>query len=246
MYEFDLKTKQALKYYVYALLDPDPLKKSEGPFYIGVGGYNNRIFEHIDEAEDHTKNSAKLGRIRDIMNRPGGPSPEYLILRHGLETEHEAYLVESVLIDCFRIFGLKILNDQSGHYSDLYGVMSLEEVIRRYQALPLETIPNDCVIININKKYSRKSNAHDVYQATKEAWVIAAKRIGDPKKPLLKYVLSEYDSVIVGVFEVQYWYKVGRKWGFEGKVASESIRSLYYNRRIQKKPRQQWSLIYEI
>lgn len=247
MQRFDVKTKRALKHYVYALIDPDPIKKLSGPLYIGVGSYNDRIFEHVEEADDlPDKKSEKLERIREIQNRPGSPSPEYLILRHGLETEQEAYLVESVLIDCFRTFGLGILNDQSGHYSNLYGVLSLEEVIRRYQAATLNTISNDCVIININRKFRRQSTTSDIYGATKKEWVIAAWRIGDPEKPNLKYVLSEYDSIIIEVFEVQRWYKIGKRWGFDGKVAPQNIRSLYFNRRIPKKAKQQWPLIYQI
>ena len=40
---FDEKTKQALKAYVYMLLDPN----TKQPFYIGKGRENNRVFEHI-------------------------------------------------------------------------------------------------------------------------------------------------------------------------------------------------------
>ena len=243
--EFDEKTKKALKHYVYALIDPDPSKGSKGPFYIG-SGENNRVFDHVKEAGDLGKNSEKLSRIREIRSRPGNPLPQYLILRHGLLSEQDAYLIESVLIDCFRTFGLKILNDQSGHHSKLYGVLSVEEVRQRYQALPLNTMSNDCVIININRKFRRWSNTFDIYQATKQKWVIARWRIGNPEKPLLKYVLSEFDSIIVEVFEVEQWYEIGKRWGFEGKVAPENVRKLYLNRRIKKRAKQQWPLIYQI
>lgn len=245
MEKFDEKTKKALKHYVYALMDPDPQKGSEGLFYIGTGE-NNRVFDHVKDACDSRKNSKKLSRIREIRNRPGNPFPQHLILRHGLKSEQDAFLIESVLIDCLRTFGLKILNDQSGHHSNLYGVLSVEEVCRRYQALPLTTISNDCVIININRKFKRRSTTSDIYQATKQKWVIAGWRIGNPEKPILKYVLSEFDSIIVEVFEVEQWYKIGKRWGFEGKVAPENVRRLYFNRRIKKRARQQWPLIYQI
>ena len=246
MQGFDVKTKQALKYYVYALMDPDPIKKLKGPFYIGVGGFNDRIFNHVEEAKKYPdRKSEKLERIREIQNRPGSPSPEYLILRHGIEEQSTAYVIESVLIDCLRTFGLEILNDQSGHDSHEFGVLSLKEVFRKFQAPILNTISNDCVIININRKF-RRDSTFDIYGATKKEWVIAAWRIGNPEKPTLKYVLSEYESSIIEVFEVQRWYKIGKRWGFDGKVAPENIKSLYVDHRVLKKAKQQWPLVYQI
>jgi hypothetical protein len=171
----------------------------------------------------------------------------HIIVRHGL-SEQVAYEIESALIDTFRF--LPVLNKfsngniQGGVNSIEKGLMSTNELIRIYNAEPLNEIGDDCVIININKSYKRGNINDGIYQATKQTW-----RMKDPRGSNLRYVLSEYKGLIVEVFEIIEWYtnerpynknskKEGQNYlgfGFNGKVADSLIRDQYINKSIMHK-----------
>jgi len=231
---FDEKTKQHLKYYVYMLIDPI----SKQPFYIGKG-LDNRVFTHLDCAlTDLDIVSAKYDTIRKIQEN--GNVVEHIIVRHGLD-EHEAFQIEASLIDAFKHCGILLSNEVAGHNSIEKGLMTSEEIKGLYNAEALHSIDNNCIIININKKYKRGKGANSIYEATKETWTIRKKRLDQ-----LKYVLSEYKGLIVEVFEIEEWYekergytskskKYGQKkigFGFNGKIASDQIRDLYIYKSI--------------
>lgn len=115
------------------------------------------------------------------------------------------------------------------------GLMSSEEVKRKYNAMPLNSIPNNTIIININGSYKNASGTDKIYMATKERW-----RMKDPRAGKIKYVLSEFKGLIVEVFEVHKWYAIERKYnpgskksgqtyigfGFNGQVTSNKVRNL--------------------
>jgi hypothetical protein len=119
--------------------------------------------------------------------------------------------------------------------------MTANEIIRLYNAETLNEIGGDCVIININKTYKRGSGENAIYDATKEIWDIKENR-----RNQINYVLSEYKGLIVEVFKVIRWYskergynprakKYGQTYlgyGFEGKIAEESVRNKYINKTI--------------
>lgn len=231
---FDEKTRQELKYYVYMLLDPVDNK----PFYIGKG-LDNRVFNHLECAlTDIDISSAKYDTIRDINQKR--KTVKHVIVRHGL-TEIEAYQIEASLIDSFIYCGILLSNKVGGHNSVEKGLMTSDEVMRLYNAQPLDHIGNDCILININRKYKRGIEGQSIYQATKETWSIRKDKL-----PRLKYVLSEYRGLIVEVFEVEEWYEkergylpISKKYGetkigfgFNGKVAPDEIRNQYINKSI--------------
>lgn len=231
---FDEKTRQELKYYVYMLLDPVDNK----PFYIGKG-LDNRVFNHLDCAlTDIDTSNAKYEKIREINHK--GQIVNHIIVRHGL-TENEAYQIEASLIDSFIYCGLLLSNIVGGHNSVEKGLMTSEEIKRLYNAQPLDKIGNDCILININRKYKRGIGGQSIYQATKEIWTIRKDKL-----PRLKYVLSEFRGLIVEVFEVEVWYEKERGYlpnskkhgqtkigfGFNGKVAPNGIRNQYINKSI--------------
>jgi hypothetical protein len=233
---FDEKSKQALRYYVYMLLDP----VDNTPFYIGKG-VGNRLFQHISfalsEIESYT---AKYGKIREIIQKGG--SVKHVVIRHGL-SENEAYQVEAALIDTLSFCGIDLANLVKGHHSIEKGIMTAEEITRLYNAQPLYEIQKDCVLININRSYERGAGSNSIYLATKETWLIAKTKL-----PSIKYVLSEYRGLIVEVFEVEHWYSKSRTknktinavkvpvevtgYGFEGKIAPAEIRNLYINKSV--------------
>lgn len=247
---FDEKTQQELKSYVYMLLDP----QDEKPFYVGKGRANNRVFDHMACAlADTDASTLKYDKIREITNR--GQIVKHIIVRHGL-TDNEAFQIEASIIDTLNYCGLGLSNQQGGHYSIEKGLMTSEEIIRLYNAQPLDEIGIDCVLININKTYERGNGTSPIYQATKETWLISDKKI-----PHIRYVLSEFRGLIVEVFEVDEWYKKLRPknktihdqqgkpilndkgkpikeivevtgYGFNGKPAPDEIRNLYINKSV--------------
>jgi hypothetical protein len=241
---FDEKTKQKLGYYVYFL--KDPLDKL--PFYVGKGK-NNRVFDHLNCAIENETQSDKLEKIREIISRNKNNIIEHIIIRHGL-TENEAYLIEASIIDFLEYFSFGLKNIQGGHNSIEKGLMTSEEIIRHYNAVQLESMNDDCIIININKNYKRGIDSNGIYNATRACWSINKHKLIDKRgNNLIKYVLSEYHGYIVEVFEVEKWYEEERGYGinskhygkikkgmcFDGKVAPENIRNLYINKTIQKK-----------
>lgn len=230
---FDQKTIDALGYYVYMLVDPRDGKV----FYIGKGK-GNRVFQHIEDAKKYTSISTnKFNTIRGIL---ASGKVEHMIVCHGLKEEQEAYRIECVLIDAFNYMGAGLTNAVLGHHSSQSGIMTTDEIERLYAAAPLNSIAPDCVIININGQYNRCMGQAGIYAATKECWRMDKNRLKG-----IKYVLSEYRGLIVEVFEVEKWYSKERTywsgknigqtylgWGFEGKVAEDSIRNLYINKSI--------------
>lgn len=220
---FDENTSQNLQYYVYALIDP----RNQKPFYVGKGK-DNRVFDHLECALESPAASDKYEKIREIVS--SGMSVAHVIIKHGL-TEKAAFQVESSLIDYSTYFDHKLTNDALGHNSIENGLMSSNEVIRKYNAPRLEKIDNNCVLININKKYKRGSDVNCIYQATKESWVIDKN-----KTSTIRYALAEYRGLVVEVFDISEWYPVNTtdkngkpkvRWGFNGVVAPIQIRQKY-------------------
>ena len=129
-------------------------------------------------------------------------------------------------------------------------MMSSDEVIRKYNAQPLDELLHSVAIININKKYkiirdealqvNTKYLGKDlIYESVKQAWVMGARR------ETVDYVLAEYRGIIVEVYEVievknnegslERWYKVPgykNRWGFNGRRATDNVRDYYLNKSI--------------
>jgi len=237
---FDTKTSEQLAFYVYALLDP-----ADGqPFYIGKGK-GNRVFEHLNCALENATQNDKYDKIREI-EQGRGKKVKHLILRHGM-TEQVAFEVEATLIDLFSFLEGGLTNIQSGHSSGLVGLMTTDEVIRKYNAEDLDELSDPAIIININRTYKEHRYDRDgIYQATRSSWIV-----GESRRKSVRYALSEYRGLIVEVFEIiGDWYPVPRsdkknkngepqvRWAFEGKVAEDQIRNKYINKSVAhlKKP----------
>jgi hypothetical protein len=237
---FDVRTIQELKFYVYLLIDP----VSQLPFYVGKGE-GNRVFDHMNEAKEGKRGTDKLETIQAILKN--NMTVEHVIVRHGL-TEKMAFEIEASLIDTFRYipsFNSFVKgNIQGGMNSIENGLMSSDEIKRKYNASPLNYIPEDTIIININSSYKRASGNDRIYKATKERW-----RMKDPRGGHISFVLSEYKGLIVEVFQVDRWYAIERQYnsgsrkegqtytgyGFDGQVAPNEIRNLYINKSVAHK-----------
>ena len=225
---FDPKTAEYLRYYVYALIDPDDGK----PFYIGKGK-DNRVFSHVECTLKQETINDRYERIREIRKRDR--EVIHLILRHGM-TEKVAYEVESTLIDFLIHLDFPILNKNMGHHTIDSGLLTANEIIRKYNAERLNELTDPIIMININKTYVRGSGDEGIYRATKESWVVDKNRIKS-----IDFVLSEYRGLIVEVFKIRKWYPVQAKdkngkpktrWGFDGEVAKKEIRDKYINKSV--------------
>ncbi len=232
---FDTKTSEKLKSYVYALIDTRD--NNNTPFYIGKG-VGNRVFNHVACAlEDETDSNNKYETIKDI--KKSGKEVKHIIIRHGL-TEKMALDIEASFLDFFNYQDHELTNKVLGHNSLDNGLMSAKEIIRKYNAEKLDKLSDPVVIININKSYPREKYKDDgVYIATKEAWPMDKNRLKS-----IKYVLSEYQGLIVEVYTVHDWYPVDavtstgkyrKRWGFNGAIAEDKIRNKYINKSIAKR-----------
>lgn len=228
---FSQSVIEQLGCYVYFLRDPG----NSEVFYVGKGT-GNRVFEHVACALTDATESEKLDRIRAIEKT--GLSVEHFVLRHGL-SGLDSLAVESAIIDFCNFIKLPIANVVLGHGSTTYGLMTSNEIIRKYEAEPLSEIDSECVIININKTYQRAKGTKSYYEATKESWAINKNKISE-----LKFVLAEFKGFIVEVFAAQDWYEVNAvveksgkqriRWGFNGIVAESEVRDKYLNKSITK------------
>ncbi|MEN9920396.1 MAG: hypothetical protein RL538_289 [Candidatus Parcubacteria bacterium] len=209
-------TIEKLGYYVYVLIDP----RSKKVFYVGKGK-GSRIYNHVLEAECINKNEKlKIAKIKEIHK--AGKEVLHEIVRHGL-TEGEALAVEASLID---FIGLKNLtNIVDGHYTDIYGKRTVEELEIQYEA-PKTVIKHPLLLIRINQLYYRGISEKELYEATRKHWKLGM------RARKIKYVCAIYLGIIREVYEVKKWYEsdeiVGRSY-FEGKVAPPEIRDHYKN-----------------
>jgi len=112
----------------------------------------------------------KYYKIRQIIQN--GQTVKHVIVRHGL-SESEAFQIEASLIDTLSYCGLSLSNIVGGHNSIVKGLMTSEEIVRLYNAQPLNKMGADCILININRTYKRGNGTEPIYQATKETWLIS-------------------------------------------------------------------------
>lgn len=226
--EFDYKTIEELKSYVYALIDPADQK----PFYIGKGN-GNRVFSHVACALDQETETDKYDKIREIQSR--GDTVKYVIIRHGM-TDKVAFEVESSLIDFISYLDFSLTNEVLGHNSIDLGLMTANEIKRKYNAEPLSELSDPIIIININKTYQRGRGEAGIYLATKESWAVSKNRIKS-----IEYALSEYRGLIVEAYKIDEWYpvetedkngKMKIRWGFNGEVAESDVRDKYINKSV--------------
>ena len=240
---FDDKTIVELKAYVYALFDP----LEDRPFYIGKGR-GNRVFQHVEGAILEDKESNKYEKIREIRLRDSDNRVKHTIIRHGM-SDDVAFEVESALIDLANRTGANLTNEVTGHNSIENGMMSADDIMRKYNAQPLNELLHSVAIININKKYkvirdkalqvnTKYSGKDLIYESVKQAWVMGKRR------DTVDYVLAEYKGIIVEVYEVievntkgqpEKWYPVlgyKNRWGFHGRRAPDHVRDNYLNKSI--------------
>ena len=91
--KFDTATCDALKHYVYCLVDP----RNNEIFYVGKG-QNNRVFDHDDKADGDSKDGGDTQvkqRIAEI--KKSGHEIDRYVICHALDKD-TAFNVESCVI----------------------------------------------------------------------------------------------------------------------------------------------------
>lgn len=217
---------EKLEWYVYALVDP----RDGRLFYIGKGK-DSRVFAHAENAIEGDVDTEKLNLIREII--ASGNKVETLILRHAIKSEKQAYLVESVIIDfCSMLVNRGIdlrtglANIVSGHNSEVFGVMSTNDVIALYEAKEAPKFKEKGILFRIPQLWTPAMPPADLFESTRGWWVLSKRR------EEAKYGFAVSKGVIRQVYRIDSWrertegdrgYLEGERtrWGFEGEVAPE-------------------------
>ena len=212
---FSQSVIEKLQYYVYFLQDP----RNEEVFYVGKGT-GNRVFQHLNCAVETDRETEKLDRIREIVS--SGLVVKHQILRHGLP-EVAAFEIEASIIDFVGM--TRLTNFQSGHYSSDFGIKTAEEISAMCEAQELSTDIPALLLININKLYHRDITDEELYDATRMSWVLGKRR------ELARYAIATYRGLTREIYEIEGWFSISvngkTRWGFNGKVAEEPIRTQF-------------------
>lgn len=184
---------EGLKYYVYVLVDP----RNNCIFYVGKGS-GNRVYQHAQAAIDDNSQSLKLSTIREIQNL--SLEVKYYIIRHNL-TDHEAYIIESSIIDLltYHAFNKKniLTNIVSGHHQWDEGIKTDEEINILYDCPKLEPVPGErLLLVSLNKSYdqSKASGVYhraNYYEIARKYWAISP-----DKADKIDYILGIYRGIV--------------------------------------------------
>ena len=189
--------EEKLGFYVYVLVDP---RVQDGEIFYCGKGTGTRCFAHIAEARktlnDATKDYPKLDRIRAIED--AGNDVRIDVLRHGL-TEHEAFLVESAVIDVIP----NLTNAVLGHNSNRLRATDINAL---HGATPLQFDPDHKVIlIRVARAYYPGIPDDELFSITSGFWKIAAvsRAIGGPKAP--DHAMAVHRGVVRAVYRIDGW-----------------------------------------
>lgn len=237
---FKESVKDALQYYVYALVDP----RDNKIFYIGKGS-GNRVFQHVEASFDENNESLKLSTIRDIHQ--AGLEVAYYIVRHNL-TEQEAYLIESTVIDLltYEAFNKEyfLTNIVSGHHQWNEGIKSEHEINLLYDCEKIVPRPGEkMLLVSMNRTY-KQTKAFGVYkrendyESARKYWAISA-----DKAKKIDYILGVYRGIVRIVIKVTGVTSTSKgedgtefkktRFEFEGKVIKDST---YLNKDVSDYP----------
>jgi len=221
---FSQKTIKAIKYYVYALVNP----KTENIFYIGKGS-KNRCFKSWKEQNQK----------KDFI-------PRIDIIRYGL-SEKNALEVESALIDSI---GLKNIDNEVRGHTFEKGRMVASDLNRLLggKKLNVEEIKDNVILFFPHKALDR---GEDLYDSTRQYWAVSKGKISkktDSGDLFYKYAFGMKNEYVLDVYEIIEWFPAGTtissrtfyndgvtRWEFIGKNISRKIGKLYKNKRLYER-----------
>lgn len=229
IYKFSEKAKEALKYYVYVLSDPD----TKIPFYIGKGN-GDRVFNHFREQGE----GEKIEKLRELTML--GKEPCIDILAYGL-TDEVAKVVEMAAIG---LIGLdNLTNRKQGDGAKEHGRISVDKfnLLHSAEEIGIDEFKENAVLLKLNKTYTPDMSAFELYEAARGYW-----RMDKEKRNKVKYAMPVYDGVILEVYNIVQWFEAkttlrsisqddiakGRS-EFVGQIAPDNIRARYVGRSVR-------------
>jgi hypothetical protein len=232
----DTTLSDALGHYVYLLIDP----RNGEAFYVGKG-VGGRCFEH-DYAEDGALKATRFSEIK-----AAGLEVKVDIIRHGMASKEDAFLVESAVIDVYGIENLT--NKVAGHGAEEFGRASLGALAARYA--PEEAkIRHRVIFVKLAFTFHENLSPQELYEAARGVWNLSPEIARD-----YQYVLALWQGLIVEVYQADRWqaadpahFKTRKDLEpehfipkprkccteFEGSVAPESARLHYLGKSVRK------------
>lgn len=232
--EFDQKTIEEIKCYVYALFEPE---QPRIPFYIGKGT-RNRVFSHANGVNPDNDNkemrSTKMEKIAQI--KACGQEVQHVIVQYGL-TSDEALLVESALIDMVNhMLPGTLTNLVSGH-GTAENFIDAKDLMLDFSAEPIVCGKECLLLIKIEKRWTELLQQYgavslipqqEIYEATRASWKINVVRAGE-----VKYVLSVARGLVRAIYEDVVWQNctnIPNKKMFTGRDIT--LQSTYANKSV--------------
>ncbi len=219
---FPVEVADALKSYVYRLIDP----RNGETFYVGKGK-GDRVFAHIKLARNLEEGEVldnKVKRINEI--NLAHFEVAHVIHQHGMDDD-TATQMEAALINAYP----GLTNIAPG--GDC-GPARAEELIRRNKT-ELAEFRHRALLINVNRTAGQELS---LYEATRFAWKIEV-----AKAKQAEVILAVKQGLIKGAYIADDWLPatteyfperadVPGRYGFIGREASDEIKTQYYERRV--------------
>jgi len=101
-----------------------------------------------------------------------------------------------------------------------------------FEELQMDDIKDKVVLLSVAQTYKSYMDESVIYDVAKQAWSLDK---NDQSKDVAEYALAIYQNRVVGVFSIDKWKRAmfeNTKWEFEGKIASDDVRSRYLNKKI--------------
>jgi hypothetical protein len=225
---FSALTLEKLGWYVDTLSDP----RDRQVFYVGKGRAN-RCFQHSAEAKDLADHpelqSAKHQRILAI--EASGETVQVNILRHAIDSERQAYVVESAAIDLINQLQPKtLLNVLLGHHHAQHGLMDAGEVEVLYAAPESPPPMSPMILVSLNSLWTPTATGEALREMTTGWWIASGVMTRKPT-----YILGIHNGVVRSVYRPGDWRRRAEgdrgwtsmddikrnRWGCEGLPAPE-------------------------
>jgi hypothetical protein len=225
-------TLDTIGLYVYALCEINGNKRT--PFYIGKGK-GNRCLQHLSERND-TKKVEKIRKL--ISDNKFGID----ILRHNIDSDRAAKLIEATCID---LLGVGELTNAVRGSGSAMGRMTIEEIYNINMAVETEIDGEHAgLAFLLNKTYKSGMSDLELFEVTRGIW------FNPPRDESVKFAYATYGGIIKEVYSIHSWVSAGtqqyftrddiddrlerNRMEFIGRKADDDIREKYVGKLIKK------------